>query len=81
MHGNVAEVTNFPQSSSGIANGTNSDMTERKGSFFVYRGNLGNKYPDDCRVRQPYEHFHDFDTDKMAYYQEGFRCCKDVNEK
>jgi hypothetical protein len=74
MHGNVAEVVNFPTSEKGIAHGSVTDKTERKGSFFVKR----DQYPDDCRVRQPYEHFHDFDTDQMAYYQEGFRCCKDV---
>jgi hypothetical protein len=74
MHGNVAEVVNFPESPAGIANGIVTDHTERKGSFFVPRSG----YPDDCRVRQPYEHFNLFSTDGMAFYQEGFRCCKDV---
>jgi formylglycine-generating enzyme required for sulfatase activity len=75
MHGNVAEVMNFPTSPSGLARVGHTDKTERKGSFFVYRGH---QYPDDCRVRQPYEHFHDYATDQHSYYQEGFRCCKDV---
>jgi hypothetical protein len=74
MHGNVAEVTNFPVTKNGLAHGTVTDHTERKGSFFVVRKN----YPDDCRVRQPYEHFNQVSTDKHSFYQEGFRCCKDV---
>lgn len=74
MHGNVAEVVNFPQTEAGLANASgNTDKTERKGAFFVVRGD----YPDDCRVRQPYEHFNEFATDKHSFYQEGFRCCKD----
>jgi hypothetical protein len=76
LHGNVAEVMSFPTSPAGIAHGTVTDHTERKGSFFVYRKGIG--YPDDCRVRQPYEHFGEYAKDKMAFYQEGFRCCKDV---
>lgn len=75
MHGNVAEVVNFPTSPAGLADGVHTDHTERKGSFFVIR----NDYPDDCRVRQPYEHFGNFATDSMSFYQEGFRCCKDVD--
>lgn len=74
MHGNVAEVMNFPTTPSGLATVGHTDMTEHKGSFFVYRY----QYPDDCRVRQPYEHFQKFATSQEAYYQEGFRCCKDV---
>jgi hypothetical protein len=74
MHGNLAEVVNFPTSPEGLAHGHVTDKTERKGSFFVYRSG----YPDDCRARQPYEHFQDYATGTMAYYQEGFRCCKDV---
>ncbi len=75
MHGNVAEVVNFPQTPGGLADSSgHTDHTERKGSFFVIRSG----YPDDCRVRQPYEHFNDFATDKHSFYQEGFRCCKDV---
>jgi formylglycine-generating enzyme required for sulfatase activity len=73
LHGNVAEVTNFPRTEKGLARVGNTDRTERKGSFFVQRSG----YPDDCRVRQPYEHFNEFATDKHSYYQEGFRCCKD----
>ncbi len=87
LHGNVAEVVSFPTgpselaqtlsvSSSGIAESV-SAKTERKGSFFVVRDNK--TYPDDCLVRQPYEHFKDVTTDTQhSYYQEGFRCCKDV---
>ena len=78
MHGNVAEVTNFPRSPGGLATVGNTDRTERKGSFFVTRVGGGMKYPDDCRVRQPYEHFNDYATDKHSYYQEGFRCCSDI---
>jgi hypothetical protein len=74
MHGNVAEVVSFPASPDEVARGTRTGHTERKGSFFVPRGN----YPDDCRVRQPYEHFGVFAVDKMSFYQEGFRCCKDI---
>ena len=74
MHGNVAEVMNFPRTPEGLARGDNTDRTERKGSFFVVRDG----YPDDCRVRQPYEHFNDVATDKHSFYQEGFRCCKDT---
>lgn len=82
MHGNVAEVVNFPTSIEGIARSnsegeTVTDRTERKGSFFVARDK--SMYPDDCKVRQPYEHFKIFSTDLHSYYQEGFRCCKDVN--
>jgi formylglycine-generating enzyme len=75
LHGNVAEVTNLPESEVEIA-GTGGHLggTERKGSFFVYRSD----YPDDCRVRQPYEHSGPYATDGMGYYQEGFRCCKDL---
>lgn len=76
MHGNVAEVVNFPVTPAGIAKGSVTDHTERKGSFFVIRRD----YPDDCRVRQPYEHFHNVAIDNHAYYQEGFRCCKDIAE-
>jgi hypothetical protein len=75
MHGNVAEVMNLPASEQEIANGRDQiGGTERKGSFFVYRGD----YADDCHVRQPYEHHGNYATDKMSYYQEGFRCCKDA---
>jgi hypothetical protein len=76
MHGNVAEVVNLPGSPAQLADmqGHAGGGTERKGSFFVYRSG----YPDDCRVRQPYEHFGSYTTDHMSYYQEGFRCCKDV---
>jgi formylglycine-generating enzyme required for sulfatase activity len=76
LHGNVAEVTNFPRSPQGLAFGANTDFTERKGSFFVHRPS----YPDDCRVRQPYEHFHQIISDRHSYYQEGFRCCKDIRD-
>lgn len=79
LHGNLAEVVSFPLSKEEIAQGENAaGMTERKGSFFVYRGDYANLYPDDCRVRQPYEHFEKYASGTMAYYQEGFRCCKDV---
>lgn len=74
LHGNVAEVVNFPRSPSALGRQGGTDRTERKGSFFVYR----KQYPDDCRVRQPFEHFNTAATDRHAYYQEGFRCCKDV---
>ncbi|MGZ3721846.1 MAG: hypothetical protein ACXVA9_02870 [Bdellovibrionales bacterium] len=74
MHGNVAEVVSFPSSPDEIAHGTRTGHTERKGSFFVPRGD----YADDCRVRQPYEHFGVFASDGMSFYQEGFRCCKDI---
>ena len=77
LHGNVAEVLNFPRSAKGIAQIGNTDRTERKGSFFVYRSKK--RYPDDCRHRQPYEHFNKFSTDRHAYYQEGFRCCKNID--
>lgn len=76
LHGNVAEVVNFPRSPSGLAEVGNTDRTERKGSFFVYRSG----YPDDCRVRQPYEHFNNYSTDTHSYYQEGFRCCKTIGQ-
>ncbi len=77
LHGNLAEVVSLPSTPDQIANGKDQiGGTERKGSFFVYRPD----YPDDCHVRQPYEHFGPYATDKMAYYQEGFRCCKDVSE-
>lgn len=76
MHGNVAEVMNLPDNASQLATANRAGGgTERKGSFFVYR----NGYPDDCRVRQPYEHYGRYATDQMSYYQEGFRCCKDAN--
>lgn len=75
LHGNVAEVTNLPEAENEIADSAGQlGGTERKGSFFVYRSD----YPDDCRVRQPYEHFGPYGTDTMGYYQEGFRCCKDL---
>lgn len=74
LHGNVAEVVNFPRAPSARGRLGGSDRTERKGSFFVHR----KRYPDDCRVRQPFEHFNNAATDRHAYYQEGFRCCKDV---
>ena len=73
LHGNVAEVVNFPRSPKARGRLGGSDKTERKGSFFVYR----KSYPDDCRVRQPFEHFNTAATDRHAYYQEGFRCCAD----
>jgi formylglycine-generating enzyme required for sulfatase activity len=75
LHGNVAEVTSLPDTESEVADASGRlGGTERKGSFFVYRGD----YPDDCRVRQPVEHFGPYATDGMGYYQEGFRCCKDL---
>lgn len=75
LHGNLAEVTSLPENESQLANGRDQiGGTERKGSFFVYRGD----YPDDCHIRQPFEHFGNYAVDKMSYYQEGFRCCKDV---
>lgn len=75
LHGNLAEVTSLPAHEGEIADGRGQiGGTERKGSFFVYRGD----YPDDCHVRQPYEHHGNYATDKMSYYQEGFRCCKDA---
>lgn len=75
LHGNVAEVTSLPETADQLADGRGrTGGTERKGSFFVYRSG----YPDDCRVRQPYEHHGNYATDSMAYYQEGFRCCKDI---
>ena len=74
MHGNVAEVVNFPRSPSGKGSVGGSDKTERKGSFFVYR----KRYPNDCRVRQPFDHFNTVATDRHSYYQEGFRCCADI---
>lgn len=74
LHGNLAEVTSLPETPSQIADGqSHIGGTERKGSFFVYRPD----YPDDCLVRQPYEHYGNYATDKMEFYQEGFRCCKD----
>ena len=76
MHGNVAEVTNLPTGPGTVADmsGT-TGVNEHKGSFFVYRGN----YPDDCRVRQPAEHQTTMANDRgHSFYQEGFRCCKDV---
>jgi hypothetical protein len=74
MHGNVAETTNLPSDPSQLASsaGGPGGLTEHKGSFFVYRP----QYPDDCRVRQPYEHAGPFQKNGMAFYQEGFRCCK-----
>lgn len=84
MHGNVAEVVNLPTHKGNIARGRITGFTERKGSFFVDRSKIKNrrgvpKYPDDCRVRQPYEHKKQvkFDT-SHSFYQEGFRCCKDI---
>ena len=74
MHGNVAEIVNFPRTPAGRGSAGGSDKTERKGSFFVYRKN----YPNDCRVRQPFEHFKTAATDRHSYYQEGFRCCSDI---
>jgi len=76
MHGNVAEVTNLPTSANDIADASGrTGVNEHKGSFFLYRGN----YPDDCRVRQPAEHQFPISRDTgHAFYQEGFRCCKDI---
>jgi formylglycine-generating enzyme required for sulfatase activity len=88
MHGNVAEAVSLPTSQAGIFHGNGSNAkanlaattTEHKGSFFVYRGQYADLYPDDCRVRQPGEHNKgSVSTNPMAFYQEGFRCCKDVN--
>jgi formylglycine-generating enzyme len=83
MHGNVAEVVNLPTHKGNIAKGDVTGFTERKGSFFVDRSNImrrgEQKYPDDCRVRQPYEHMKEIRRDTgHSFYQEGFRCCKDV---
>ena len=76
MHGNVAETVNLPTNPGQEAKSAHgpSGLTEHKGSFFVPRS----QYPDDCRVRQPYEHDQSFPHNGMAFYQEGFRCCKDV---
>lgn len=84
LHGNVAEVVNMPTHTGNIAKGSVTGFTERKGSFFVDRSSIKSrggvpKYPDDCRVRQPYEHMKEISRDTgHAFYQEGFRCCKDV---
>lgn len=84
LHGNLAEVTNLPSHKGNIAKGSVTGLTERKGSFFVDRSGLkskggAQKYPDDCRVRQPYEHTKEISKDTAhSFYQEGFRCCKDV---
>jgi formylglycine-generating enzyme required for sulfatase activity len=83
MHGNVAEVVNLPSHKGNIAKGAVTGFTERKGSFFVDRSTIKRrgvaKYPDDCRVRQPYEHKKEIRRDTAhSFYQEGFRCCKDV---
>jgi len=83
LHGNLAEVTNLPSHKGNIARGSITGETERKGSFFVDRSNLKRrgvmKYPDDCHVRQPYEHTKAISRDTgHAFYQEGFRCCKDI---
>lgn len=84
MHGNVAEVVNLPTHKGNIARGKITGFTERKGSFFVDRSNIKSrggvqKYPDDCRVRQPYEHMKEIRLDtRHSFYQEGFRCCKDI---
>ncbi len=84
MHGNVAEVVNLPSYKGNIAKGNTTGFTERKGSFFVDRSNLKTRggvprYPDDCRVRQPYEHKKEIKRDTAhSFYQEGFRCCKDI---
>ncbi len=83
LHGNVAEVVNLPTHKGNLAHGTVTGFTERKGSFFVDRSSIKRrgrlKYPDDCRVRQPYEHMKEvrYDTGH-SFYQEGFRCCKDI---
>jgi hypothetical protein len=85
MHGNVAEVVNLPSYKGNIAHGRVTGFTERKGSFFVDRSNLkvrggAQRYPDDCRVRQPYEHKKEISRDSAhSFYQEGFRCCKEIN--
>jgi hypothetical protein len=84
MHGNVAEVVNLPTHKGNIARGIVTGYTERKGSFFVDRSKIKGrggapKYPDDCRVRQPYEHKKEIKYDTgHSFYQEGFRCCKDI---
>lgn len=85
MHGNVAEVVNLPSYKGNIARGDVTGFTERKGSFFVDRSRLKRRggvprYPDDCRVRQPYEHKKEIRYDTAhSFYQEGFRCCKDIS--
>ncbi len=84
MHGNVAEVVNLPSHKGNIAKGNITGFTERKGSFFVDRSNIKSRggaprYPDDCRVRQPYEHKKEIKHDTAhSFYQEGFRCCKNI---
>ncbi len=83
MHGNLAEVVNLPTHKGNVAMGSVTGFTERKGSFFVDRSKImrrgGQKYPDDCRVRQPYEHKKEIKYDTgHSFYQEGFRCCKDI---
>lgn len=84
MHGNLAEVVNLPTHTGNIAKGHVTGYTERKGSFFVDRSKIKNrrgipKYPDDCRVRQPYEHKKQIKYDSShSFYQEGFRCCKET---
>ena len=79
IHGNLAEVVNLPRNTAEIANASgNTGVNEHKGSFFVFRSQ--NQYPDDCRVRQPGEHQFPITNDTgHAFYQEGFRCCKDVD--
>ena len=84
MHGNLAEVVNLPTHKGNIAQNKVTGFTERKGSFFVDRSKIkkrgAQKYPDDCRVRQPYEHKKQVQLDtKHSFYQEGFRCCKDID--
>ena len=76
MHGNLAEVVSLPTGPNDVADASGRvGVNEHKGSFFVYRGG----YPDDCRVRQPAEHQFPISRDTgHAFYQEGFRCCKDV---
>ena len=84
MHGNLAEVVNLPSHKGNLAKGGITGFTERKGSFFVDRSTIKRrggvpKYPDDCRVRQPYEHMKEVKYDTgHSFYQEGFRCCKDI---
>lgn len=83
IHGNLAEVVNLPTHKGNLAKGSTTGFTERKGSFFVDRSGInskgGQKYPDDCRVRQPYEHTKEVRLDTgHSFYQEGFRCCKDI---
>jgi len=84
LHGNLAEVVNLPTHEGNIAQGDVTGFTERKGSFFVDRSTIKSgkgapKYPDDCRVRQPYEHMKEIRLDTgHSFYQEGFRCCKDI---